>query len=218
MLEKIEQLKNKAKEFTIENLENLENYRLTFLSKKGEMNVLFEDFKIINGVEKKELGRQLNILRQEIEVIFNENREKLSGGAGFIKTSIDFSLPVFAEKIGSTHPISIVKNTILEIFENIGFTVENGPEIEDDWHNFTALNFAENHPARDMQDTFFVNKEPIGNYALRTHTSSVQVRLMEHEKPPIRALMPGRVYRNEAVSSRSNCFFHQEKPKQCWFD
>lgn len=209
MLEKIEELKNKAKNFTIENLESLENYRLAFLSKKGFLNNLFEEFKVISGEEKREIGKQLNILRQEVEGIFNENREKFSGAAGVNKSNVDESLPVFSEKIGSTHPISIVKNSILEIFESIGFTVENGPEIEDDWHNFTALNFAENHPARDMQDTFFVNKEPIGNFALRTHTSSVQVRLMENEKPPIRALMPGRVYRNEAVSSRSNCFFHQ---------
>jgi phenylalanyl-tRNA synthetase alpha chain len=209
MLEKIEELKNKANNFTIENLESLENYRLTFLSKKGLLNDLFEEFKIISGEEKKEIGKKLNILRQEIETLFSENREKFSGIAGVNKSTIDDSLPVYADKIGSTHPISVVKNSILEIFESIGFTVENGPEIEDDWHNFTALNFAENHPARDMQDTFFVNKEPLGNYALRTHTSSVQVRLMETEKPPIRALMPGRVYRNEAVSSRSNCFFHQ---------
>jgi phenylalanyl-tRNA synthetase alpha chain len=209
MLEKIEELKNKANNFTIENLESLENYRLTFLSKKGLLNDLFEEFKNISGEEKKEIGKKLNIIRQEIETLFSENREKFSGTAGVNKSSIDDSLPVYADKIGSTHPISIVKNSILEIFESIGFTAENGPEIEDDWHNFTALNFAENHPARDMQDTFFVNKEPLGNYALRTHTSSVQVRLMETEKPPIRALMPGRVYRNEAVSSRSNCFFHQ---------
>lgn len=209
MLDKIEELKIRAKNFQIENISDVETYRLEFLSKKGFLNILFDEFKLISGNEKKELGKQLNILRQELEGKFNEARENFSGKAGELNLSFDDTLPVFSEKIGSTHPISIVKNSILEIFESIGFTVENGPEIEDDWHNFTALNFAENHPARDMQDTFFVSKEPIGNYALRTHTSSVQVRLMENEKPPIRALMPGRVYRNEAVSSRSNCFFHQ---------
>lgn len=209
MLDKIESLKNKAKEFAINTKEDAENFRLKFLSKKGELNDLFEHFKNIAGEEKKEIGKQLNILRQSVESKLNEAREKFSGKAGQDIDNVDTGLPVNARKSGSVHPISIVKNEILDIFESIGFTVEYGPEIEDDWHNFTALNFAENHPARDMQDTFFVEKEPLGNYALRTHTSSVQVRLMETEKPPIRALMPGRVYRNEAVSARSNCFFHQ---------
>jgi phenylalanyl-tRNA synthetase alpha chain len=170
---------------------------------------LFEEFKKVSGEEKKELGKHLNILRQQVETLYNEAKEKFSSDEKNFSANADHSLPVNANKIGSLHPISIVKNDILTIFEKIGFNVENGPEIEDDWHNFTALNFAENHPARDMQDTFFVEKDPKGNFALRTHTSSVQVRLMEHTKPPIRALMPGRVYRNEDVSARSNCFFHQ---------
>lgn len=209
MLEKIEALKNKAAEIEIKTKTEVEDFRLKFISKKGEMNVLFEAFKTISGSEKKEIGKQLNILRQTIEQKFNEAREKFQDNQDGADKAVDKSLPVNAHKLGSVHPISMVKDDILTIFERIGFTVEYGPEIEDDWHNFTALNFAENHPARDMQDTFFVDKEPHGNYALRTHTSSVQVRLMETEKPPIRALMPGRVYRNEAVSARSNCFFHQ---------
>lgn len=208
MLDKIEELKNKAKTFSISTKEHVEEYRLKYLSKKGELNELFDAFKLIAGAEKKEIGRQLNVLRQAIEARYQEAKEHFSS-ANEQKEDIDRTLPVNANKIGSLHPISIVKDNILSIFENIGFVVENGPEIEDDWHNFSALNFPENHPARDMQDTFFVNKEPMGNYALRTHTSSVQVRLMESGKPPIRALMPGRVYRNEAVSARSNCFFHQ---------
>lgn len=209
ILEKIETLKQQASEHIIDQQEKVEEFRLKFLSKKGELNELFEEFKKVSGEEKKELGKQLNILRQQIESLYNDAKEKFSSTEKKFSANADETLPVNAYKIGSLHPISIVKNDIISIFEKIGFNVENGPEIEDDWHNFTALNFAENHPARDMQDTFFVEKEPKGNYALRTHTSSVQVRLMEYTKPPIRALMPGRVYRNEDVSARSNCFFHQ---------
>lgn len=207
--ERIEILKNKVAEYSIETKDHVEEFRLKFLSKKGELNDLFESFKLLAGEEKREIGKQLNILKQGIESKLSEAKEKYSNSKKFSADAIDLSLPVNANKIGSLHPVSLVKNEILEIFEKIGFTVEYGPEIEDDWHNFTALNFAENHPARDMQDTFFVEKEPKGNFALRTHTSSVQVRLMESTKPPIRALMPGRVYRNEDVSARSNCFFHQ---------
>lgn len=209
ILEKIETLKQQASAHIIDQQEKVEEFRLKFLSKKGELNELFEEFKKVSGEEKKELGKQLNILRQQIESVYNDAKEKFSSTEKKFSANADETLPVNAYKIGSLHPISIVKNDIISIFEKIGFNVENGPEIEDDWHNFTALNFAENHPARDMQDTFFVEKEPKGNYALRTHTSSVQVRLMEYTKPPIRALMPGRVYRNEDVSARSNCFFHQ---------
>ncbi|MCC6817651.1 MAG: phenylalanine--tRNA ligase subunit alpha [Bacteroidia bacterium] len=209
MLERIEDLKNKSADFKIESKEMLENFRLKFLSKKGEINDLFESFKQVAGEEKREIGKQLNVLRQSIEAKFNESKEKFSSEKKFPADAADLSLPTNANTIGSLHPISLVKNSIINIFEKIGFDVEYGPEIEDDWHNFTALNFGENHPARDMQDTFFVEKEPRGNFALRTHTSSVQVRLMETVKPPIRALMPGRVYRNEDVSARSNCFFHQ---------
>lgn len=209
MLDKIEQLKTKVNTYTIQSKEDLENYRLQFLSKKGEINTLFDEFKTITGDQKKEIGKALNILRQTAEGIYNTNKESFGDNQQSQSNTIDLTLPLQAFTTGSQHPISLVKNSILDIFESIGFTVENGPEVEDDWHNFSALNFPENHPARDMQDTFFINTEPKGNWALRTHTSSVQVRLMENQKPPIRALMPGRVYRNEAVSSRSNCFFHQ---------
>ncbi len=207
--EKIETLKNESKEFIIDNIEKVEEFRLKFLSKKGGLNDVFEQFKTVAGEEKKELGKHINTLRQHLETLYSEAKEKFSSSEKKFSAVADDTLTTNANRIGSLHPISIVKNDILSIFEKIGFTTENGPEIEDDWHNFTALNFAENHPARDMQDTFFVEKEPRGNYALRTHTSSVQVRLMENSKPPIRALMPGRVYRNEDVSARSNCFFHQ---------
>ncbi|MEN9346007.1 MAG: Phenylalanine--tRNA ligase alpha subunit [Bacteroidota bacterium] len=209
MLDKIEQLKTKVNTYTIQSKEDLENYRLQFLSKKGEITTLFDEFKTITGDQKKEIGKALNILRQTAEGIYNTNKETFGDNQQSQSNTIDLTLPLQAFTTGSQHPISLVKNSILDIFESIGFTVENGPEVEDDWHNFSALNFPENHPARDMQDTFFINAEPKGNWALRTHTSSVQVRLMENQKPPIRALMPGRVYRNEAVSSRSNCFFHQ---------
>jgi phenylalanyl-tRNA synthetase alpha chain len=209
MLDKIEQLKTKVNTYTIQSKEDLENYRLQFLSKKGEITTLFDEFKTITGDQKKEIGKALNILRQTAEGIYNTNKESFGDNQPSQSNTIDLTLPLQAFTTGSQHPISLVKNSILDIFESIGFTVENGPEVEDDWHNFSALNFPENHPARDMQDTFFINTEPKGNWALRTHTSSVQVRLMENQKPPIRALMPGRVYRNEAVSSRSNCFFHQ---------
>jgi phenylalanyl-tRNA synthetase alpha chain len=209
MIEKINQLKEKIKAFDISNSETLENYRLKFLSKKGELTELFDAFKLIAGAEKKHIGQQLNIARHEIEQKFNDAKEKFSSVSKKQDHKEDLTLPVNAFKIGSSHPITNVKNEILQIFESIGFTVAKGPEIEDDWHNFSALNFPENHPARDMQDTFFIDNDSDQKYALRTHTSSVQVRLMESTTPPIRALMPGRVFRNEAVSARSNCFFHQ---------
>jgi phenylalanyl-tRNA synthetase alpha chain len=209
MIEKINHLKEKFKTYEISNSETLENYRLKFLSKKGELTELFDMFKLISGAEKKHIGQQLNIVRQEIESKFNEAKEKFSASNKKSNLISDLTLPVSSYKIGSSHPISNVKNEILQIFESIGFNVEKGPEVEDDWHNFSALNFPENHPARDMQDTFFIDSTSEEKYALRTHTSSVQVRLMENTKPPIRSLMPGRVYRNEAISARSNCFFHQ---------
>ncbi|MES2619087.1 MAG: phenylalanine--tRNA ligase subunit alpha [Bacteroidota bacterium] len=208
MIEKINQLKEKIKEFNISNSETLENYRLKFLSKKGELSELFDAFKLISGAEKKHIGQQLNIVRQEIESKFEEAKNLFSSSKNNQKEQ-DFTLTVNAFKTGHTHPITAVKNDILQIFESIGFSVAKGPEIEDDWHNFSALNFPENHPARDMQDTFFIDSNSEEKYALRTHTSSVQVRLMETTIPPIRSLMPGRVFRNEAVSARSNCFFHQ---------
>jgi phenylalanyl-tRNA synthetase alpha chain len=163
MLDKIEELKNKAKDFSISSKEHIEEFRLKYLSKKGELNDLFDAFKLIAGAEKKEVGRQLNILRQSIETKYNESKEKFSE-TNAEENILDTSLPVGSYEIGTNHPISLVRNEILSIFERIGFTTESGPEIEDDWHNFSALNFPENHPARDMQDTFFVEKEPLGNF------------------------------------------------------
>jgi len=205
MIEKIQSLQNEIKKIEIQNSEELESFRLQYLSRKGIINQLFEEFKQLPGLEKKEIGKPLNVLKQELETIFNQNKEKLEGsGESEELTKIDQSLPVSKNSPASIHPLKAVENKLIDIFYSLGFDFSDGPEIEDDHHNFSALNFEEDHPARDMQDTFFV-----GDYVLRTHTSSVQIREMENKKPPFRLIMPGRVYRNEAVSSRSNCFFHQ---------
>ena len=205
MIEKIQSLQNEIKKIEIQSSEELESFRLQYLSRKGIINQLFEEFKQLPGLEKKEIGKPLNILKHELETIFNQNKEKLeSSGESEEFTKIDRSLPVFKNLPASIHPLKAVENKLIDIFYSLGFDFSDGPEIEDDHHNFSALNFEEDHPARDMQDTFFV-----GDYVLRTHTSSVQIREMENKKPPFRLIMPGRVYRNEAVSSRSNCFFHQ---------
>jgi len=205
MIEKIQSLQNEIKKIEIQNSEELESFRLQYLSRKGIINQLFEEFKQLPGLEKKEIGKPLNVLKQELETIFNQNKEKLeNSGESEELTKIDQSLPVSKNAPASIHPLKAVENKLIDIFYSLGFDFSDGPEIEDDHHNFSALNFEEDHPARDMQDTFFV-----GDYVLRTHTSSVQIREMENKKPPFRLIMPGRVYRNEAVSSRSNCFFHQ---------
>jgi len=205
MIEKIQSLQNEIKKIEIQNSEELESFRLQYLSRKGIINQLFEEFKQLPGLEKKEIGKPLNVLKQELETIFNQNKEKLeNSGESEELTKIDQSLPVSKNSPASIHPLKAVENKLIDIFYSLGFDFSDGPEIEDDHHNFSALNFEEDHPARDMQDTFFV-----GDYVLRTHTSSVQIREMENKNPPFRLIMPGRVYRNEAVSSRSNCFFHQ---------
>lgn len=205
MIEKIQSLQNEIKKIEIQNSEELESFRLQYLSRKGIINQLFEEFKQLPGLEKKEIGKPLNVLKQELETIFNQNKEKLESSVESEElTKIDQSLPVSKNYPASIHPLKAVENKLIDIFYSLGFDFSDGPEIEDDHHNFSALNFEEDHPARDMQDTFFV-----GDYVLRTHTSSVQIREMENKKPPFRLIMPGRVYRNEAVSSRSNCFFHQ---------
>ena len=205
MKDQIEKLKAEAKKFEIRTKEQLEKYRLEFLSKKGKLNAVFEEFKKSNPEEKKSLGQLVNQLKTELEEKFSRFQVQLNSGNQEKNDEIDFSLPGDARPLGSRHPLSIVQNQIISIFDRMGFIISEGPEIEDDWHNFSALNFPENHPARDMQDTFFVEKD----MALRTHTSSVQVRVMQNQKPPIRTISPGRVYRNEAVSARANCFFHQ---------
>lgn len=213
MLQKITDLLAEVSSFSVNNPAELEQFRLKFLSKKGILSDLFEDFKNVPGSEKKDIGQKLNQLKQNALDKFNTlktellNRDDKSVGA-------DLSRPPFPYSIGSRHPISIVRNELIDIFTRIGFTVSEGPEIEDDDHVFTKLNFAPEHPARDMQDTFYISRlssedSSPEDILLRTHTSSVQVRVMQNQKPPIRTISPGRVFRNEAISARAHCIFHQ---------
>lgn len=207
MIDKIKQHIEEAKSFNEKNKESLEQFRIKYLGSKGLLKELFTEFKNIPNDQKKDFGQVINTLKavaeEKVRVIQEEleSKEEKKGIFGDLTRAAE---PVI---IGSRHPISIVKNQIIDIFANIGFNVSEGPEIEDDWHNFTALNLPEYHPARDMQDTFFIQTNP--DVLLRTHTSSVQVRYMENNKPPIRTISPGRVFRNEAISSRSHCIFHQ---------
>lgn len=204
MKERIEELINEVESF--DNAAAVEDFRIRMLGKKGALADLFAQFKDVPGPEKKEVGQLLNKLKTAAEAKVNELK-----GAGDSSPDdqgpIDLTRPFTRVETGSRHPISIVMNQIIDIFNKIGFVVSEGPEIEDDWHNFTALNMPEHHPARDMQDTFFVSKDP--DWVLRTHTSSVQIRYMENNKPPIRTISPGRVFRNEDISARSHCIFHQ---------
>ena len=204
MLDQINTLSEKLLQIQIDNSQQLEEFRLEFLSKKGHVNRLFEAFREISPEIKREVGKPLNLLKKNAETLFEEARERIENQNDSRGFGVDESLPVYLNTSGSIHPIKSVENRLIEIFNSLGFDLSEGPEIEDDWHNFGALNFDEDHPARDMQDTFFVGED-----VLRTHTSSVQIREMQKHKPPFRLIMPGRVYRNEAVSSRSNCFFHQ---------
>ena len=184
----------------------IEDFRIKYLGKKGLLNSYFVEFKSLDNDKKKNVGQLLNQLKNTAQSKLDDLKNQISPGS--TKTTInDISRTGEPIELGSRHPISIVKTRIVDIFSNIGFTISEGPEIEDDWHNFSALNLPEHHPARDMQDTFFIEKNP--DFLLRTHTSSVQVRFMENNKPPIRTISPGRVYRNEAISARSHCFFHQ---------
>ena len=203
MKDQIDKIINEAEQFAITTIDQLESYKIRFLVKKGLVNQLFIDFKDLASEEKKILGKELNILKSRVEELYN-NAEVELRSAQSVNEKIN-PLPGYYSELGSRHPISAIIDEMTSIFERLGFSISTGPEIEDDWHNFSALNFPYNHPARDMQDTFFVDDE----IALRTHTSSVQVRLMEEGNLPIRSIMPGRVYRNEAISARSNCFFHQ---------
>jgi phenylalanyl-tRNA synthetase alpha chain len=206
MKEELEKFKQQVESFEIKQNEQVEIFRLKFLSKKGELNELFEQFKTVPVEMKKEMGALLNQAKQKAQQKWEEAQAQFeSNHSKNNHTKIDLSLNSEAIFEGSRHPLSIVENEVIEIFKKLGFVYAEGPEIEDDWHNFSALNFPANHPARDMQDTFFISDD----IALRTHTSSVQVRLMEKQSVPIRAIMPGRVYRNEAISARANCFFHQ---------
>ena len=207
MIDKIKEYIAEAEAFSTQNKEELEAFRIKFLGKKGILNDFFAEFKNVPNDQKKEFGQVINNLKKTAEdkvatiVEAFESAEVAKGVYG------DLTRPGEPFTVGSRHPISIVKNQIIDILSTIGFNVSEGPEIEDDWHNFTALNLPEYHPARDMQDTFFIQTNP--DVLLRTHTSSVQVRYMEENKPPIRTISPGRVFRNEAISSRSHCIFHQ---------
>lgn len=207
MKEKIDHLLSEIKAKIISNKQELEAFRIQYLGSKGTIKELFNDLKSVPNENKREVGQLLNNFRIQTEDLFNSWKEKLEESSEN-KSTIDTSRPGNSEAIGSRHPLSLVRSEIIEIFARIGYTVSEGPEIEDDWHNFSALNFPPEHPARDMQDTFFIEKGE-KEMALRTHTSSVQVRVMENSTPPIRTISPGRVYRNEAISARAHCFFHQ---------
>ncbi|MBL7870146.1 MAG: phenylalanine--tRNA ligase subunit alpha [Cyclobacteriaceae bacterium] len=207
MEQKIKLTEDQVNSFRIKTKEDLEQYRLQFISKKGVIATLFEELKSLSAEEKKLAGKMLNDLKKLSEEKFFLAQEAFESTKLSASEDIDLTLPVTPNKTGSYHPLNLTRYRIIEIFERLGFNVEDGPEIEDDWHNFTALNFPESHPAREMQDTFFIEKNP--DILLRTHTSNVQIRLMKDRKPPFRAIMPGRVYRNEAISARAHCFFHQ---------
>lgn len=210
MLDSIEKIRTEAEEFLKSAAGNAEQFRLTYLSKKGKLSGLFEDFKKVGAEQKRAVGQQLNVLKNALEEIYTSLQKDTSADTGKLPSE-DLTLPVIPDSQGSLHPLSIVRRRIVEIFSRMGFNAEDGPEVEYDWYNFSALNFAENHPAREMQDTFFVEKaaETRDDLLLRTHTSNVQIRLMDRKKPPVRSIMVGRVYRNEAISARAHCQFHQ---------
>ena len=205
--DKIEALKAEIASLKAQKADEVEALRIKYLSKKGEVSALFEEFKTVTPEFKRELGQKLNELKSLAQDRIAELKAMSAAANAQNLEAIDVSRPATSAPIGGRHPISIVKNEIVDIFGRLGFTVAEGPEVEDDWHVFTALNFPPEHPARDMQDTFFINTNP--DILLRTHTSSVQVREMERQKPPIRAVFPGRVFRNEAISARAHCIFHQ---------
>lgn len=206
MKERIKQLLDEVKSLQVATKEDLETVRIKYLSKKGEISALFNDFKTVSNEQKKEVGQLLNELKNTAQERINDLKASLEKKAEE-ENKLDLTRTPDPVELGTRHPLSIVKNEIADIFGRIGFTVAEGPEVEDDWHVFSALNFPPEHPARDMQDTFFITRDP--DVLLRTHTSSVQTRVMTSQKPPIRVLCPGRVYRNEAISYRAHCFFHQ---------
>jgi len=207
MIDTIKEHLAEVEKFTATSKEKIEDFRIKYLGKKGLLNTFFAEFKNIPNEQKKEFGQAINQLKNAAAEKVNSLKSALENQAGAKGRFGDLTRPGEPIGLGARHPISIVKNQIIDIFSRMGFNVSEGPEIEDDWHNFTALNLPEYHPARDMQDTFFIQTDP--DILLRTHTSSVQVRYMENNKPPIRTISPGRVYRNEAISARSHCFFHQ---------
>lgn len=206
MEDKIKEISQQIEEFKIEGKEALEQFRIQFLGSKNVLKGLFTEIRNVAAEKRKEVGQSINSLKDQAQNKFNEFTAA-SEEADEQNSNIDLSLPGDNFKLGSRHPLSIVNEEIIDIFGRIGFTVSEGPEVEDDWHNFTGLNLPDEHPARDMQDTFFIEKNP--DWLLRTHTSSVQMRVMESNELPIRTITPGRVYRNEAISARAHCFFHQ---------
>ena len=201
------EIASEIQSFIINDSKQAEEFRIKFIGSKGLIKDLYAELKNIDADQKREFGQQINQLKNQAEEKYNLAKENLSDSQ-VKKDYFDLTKPGFDESIGSRHPLSIVRSEIIEIFKKIGYAVSEGPEIEDDWHNFSALNFPPEHPARDMQDTFFIEKGE-QEIALRTHTSSVQVRVMQNSTPPIRTMSPGRVYRNEAISARAHCFFHQ---------
>lgn len=207
MLEKIEKLTEEIKSLEAANADALEALRIKYLSKKGEIPSLFNDFRNVPNEQKKEIGQKLNVLKNFATEKINSLKAAFEEKKNDDET-IDLTRSAAPAQLGTRHPISLVREEIIDIFSRLGFTLAEGPEIEDDWHVFGAMNFADDHPARDMQDTFFISRNP-ADILLRTHTSSVQSRTMEHSQPPIRIICPGRVYRNEAISYRAHCFFHQ---------
>lgn len=206
MKDKIEKLLAEIEAIKVANAEELNNIRIKYLSKKGEINALMADFRNVAADQKKEIGILLNNLKNKAQEKINMLKEQFDAQDN-VNDDIDLTRTAFPVELGARHPLSVVKNEIISIFSRLGFSIAEGPEIEDDWHVFSSLNFAEDHPARDMQDTFFIQSNP--DIVLRTHTSSVQTRVMEKNTPPIRIICPGRVYRNEVISARAHCFFHQ---------
>ena len=211
MIQKIEALLAEVESFVPKTLAEVEEFRIRLLGKKGTITALFDDFKAAPADQKKVLGQAMNRLKTAAIDKVNELKSRLEelalASADASALALDMTRPAGADRVGTRHPIPLVRNQILDIFQRIGFAPAEGPEIEDDWHVFTALNFPPEHPARDMQDTFFIEKNP--DILLRTHTSSIQVRVMQTQKPPIRVICPGRVFRNEAISYRAHCIFHQ---------
>ncbi len=206
MITKIEQLLAEVAHLTAADAQELEALRIKYLSKKGLLNDLMAEFRNVPAEEKREIGQRLNVLKTATQDKLNALRESLATAEGD-HDDLDLTRTPYPISVGTRHPLSIVKQEIIDIFARLGFSLADGPEVEDDWHVFSSMNFAEDHPARDMQDTFFVEQHP--DIILRTHTSSVQSRVMETSQPPIRVICPGRVYRNEAISARAHCFFHQ---------
>ncbi|MFN0275315.1 MAG: phenylalanine--tRNA ligase subunit alpha, partial [Chitinophagales bacterium] len=205
--EKVESLKTEIENYQVHNTETLEQFRIRFLGTKNILKDLFSAMKDIPAENKKLYGQQVNAVKQLAEEKFENYRQQFHNHTLQKESTIDYTLPVAIKNPGAKHPITIVKEELIEIFKRIGYSVADGPEIETDWYNFTALGMPENHPARDMQDTFYVQTNP--DIVLRTHTSNVQIRVMETQKPPIRIIAPGKTYRNETISARAHCVFHQ---------